>query len=234
MKEIVSIMNKILKEYISNVIFEELNSLSLDNVLKLPQEQMIPALQSMFPKLGEGHGRVVFDIGGDKVLKVARTLSGHANGLEQNQKEIKLYKKLNSIGFVTKIYKTDPNNIWIIGEKIIPFIAGGVENIIPSESLGNAEKLLQQYSGLYGDELEHVFNLLNVYEPDQILHPEKYPDIQEEIEEETDFGSDWRSLGFVEKAFKAIKMGINPEEILTFSNLGINNNNEVVLIDYGF
>lgn len=174
----------------------------------------------------KGGGRRVFDFGNNKVLKIAKTFKGFANGIEQNLNELKLYEKLNSINIVPVIYDFDSNGNWIVSEKVDT----------PFEHTNKNE--IYNLTDLYWDEMEIIFSDLmspnGPYTPDQLLHSENYPELSNEIEEQTDFGSDWRLNENIIKLFKAVEIGIGPEEILVPEHFGINSNGQLVIVDYGF
>jgi hypothetical protein len=221
-------MKNILKEYIKNItkdLLVESNSNGFDfetfKNLKTLQEQLEYCSKTL-SVVGEGGGRIVYDFDGTKVLKIAKASQGFANGIMQNKKELKLYVKLHAINAVPEIYNYDPKFKWILTEKV---------NVL---SEANREEI-QQYTDLYWDEMETVFyELFGLYTPEQILNPQKYPKVKDEIEEITDFGSDWRNNPNIQKLFKIIKAGVGNEEILVPSHLGIRSNGDLVLVDYGF
>ena len=217
------------KTLLKQLIKEELdlslsNSFDFDTFknLKTLQEQ-IEYCSKFLSVVGEGGGRIVFDFDTNKVLKVAKASTGYANGIEQNKKELKLYTKLHSINIVPEIYDYDAKFKWILTEKI---------NVLSFE---NRDEIFN-FTGLYWDEMEIVFyELFGLYTPEQILNPQKYPKLKDEIEDLTDFGSDWRTNKNVLKLFKAIKAGVGAEEILVPSHLGTKQgSDELVLVDYGF
>jgi hypothetical protein len=64
-------------------------------------------------------------------------------------------------------------------------------------------------------------------------YPEKYPELEDEILDETDFGNDWRNNPNIQKIFSAIKMGVGQEEVLVVPHYGTTVDNKLVLLDYG-
>lgn len=69
---------------------------------------------AMLPVLGRGSSRIVYDLGGDKVLKLAFNDAGIA----QNSLEARLTGRTP---FFAHVYDMSPKGWWIISEKITPF-----------------------------------------------------------------------------------------------------------------
>jgi len=216
-----------LKEYIKLIIERE-NIVGFDfnqfKQLKTLPEQYAYAKDNLNIVSDEGQGRTVFDLG-DKVLKVAKISNiKFANGVLQNKHELSKYKKLKEIDFVPTIYDYDQTGNWILSEKVSGF------------DLNDYERL-HQYTDLYWDEMELVFSDLlqprGPYTIDQMQYPEKYPELEDEILDETDFGNDWRNNPNIQKIFSAIKMGVGQEEVLVVPHYGTTVDNKLVLLDYG-
>lgn len=68
--------------------------------------------KSKLPQLGTGSSRTVFDLGNDKVLKLAK----NAKGIAQNGVEADGY--IQQSGVVAKVYDSDPEDLWIISDKV--------------------------------------------------------------------------------------------------------------------
>ncbi len=168
----------------------------------------------------EGGGRIVFDLG-DKVLKIARNNNNSfQGGVNQNKKEIQTYQKLKSLDMFPELYAFDPNGEWVIFEKVNTFSS-------------DDKNALEKYFGLYDEELERLFGWDAGHTPDEVIHPEKYPDKQEEIEEYLDFYDGWRENPYIKKIFALIEAGIHPEELLVRSHYGLTNDGRLVLVDFG-
>jgi len=64
-------------------------------------------------RIGSGSGRIVFDIDGDKVFKLAK----NQKGVAQNEAEINIGTDYYAQSIVTKVYEYADNYFWIIAEK---------------------------------------------------------------------------------------------------------------------
>jgi hypothetical protein len=68
--------------------------------------------KSKLPQLGTGSSRTVFDLGGDKVIKLAK----NAKGIAQNGVEADGY--VQQSGVTSTVYDSDPDDLWIIADKV--------------------------------------------------------------------------------------------------------------------
>lgn len=167
-----------------------------------------------------GGGRKVFSLGNNKVLKIAKANNQKFfGGFKQNKNEVEIYYKLKNIDFFPEMYDYAKDYSWIIFEKV---------NLIGTET-----DALQPYTDLYFEELEAIFGSRRKFTIDQIFFPEKYPELQDEIEEITDFGPDWKNNEYIKKMYILYTNGIHPEELLVPSHYGINKNGKLVLVDFG-
>lgn len=95
--------------------------MSYDQFLKLLEEldslpsfnQKIHFADQHLNRIGSGSGRIVYDIDGNKVLKLAK----NKKGIAQNQEEINIAGYHDNEDIITKIYEYDENGSWIVAEK---------------------------------------------------------------------------------------------------------------------
>lgn len=87
------------------------------------QEDSLIYAESLLPKMGgnfsgaggfAGSSRMAFDLGGDKVLKIAYNKAGYA----QNFFEARLSDQSH---LFTKVFDMHPSGMWIVSEKLRPF-----------------------------------------------------------------------------------------------------------------
>lgn len=211
-----------LLEALVSVLVERALNFDLQTFASLPLPKQHEYAKTHLVLIGEGGGRFVFDMSNGFVLKLAKTNVGFANGVLQNKNELKRYPALSKLGIVPQIETADTkNNQWIIMERV-----SVIEN----------DDDVVQLTDLYWNEMEHLFGLVadEVYTPDQVLNPEKYPELQEEVLEETDFGGPWRENPFTRALIKAVEFGLGPEEILVPSHLGQTQSGRPVIVDFGF
>ena len=70
-------------------------------------------LNNNLRRLGSGSGRIAYDLGDDKVIKLAKNIKGVA----QNEVEIGVGVYADDYSLFTKIYDHSDDNIWIVAEK---------------------------------------------------------------------------------------------------------------------
>jgi len=210
-------------------IKESSSSFSLNVFKELPtlEQQLAYATKTLTPISLEGGGRAVFDLGGNKVLKVSKTdslESGFMSGILQNKKEVLLSNKLKSSKLAPEVFDYSPDGHWVISEKV---------QLIDSE--GSKVEALYPYTGLYWKELDNILSFISdkEYTTDQLLHPEKYPELQDEIEEETDYGFAWRDNKNIINMFTLIDHGIHPLELNVTSHYGVDPEGNLVIVDLG-
>jgi hypothetical protein len=95
--------------------------MTYDNFLKLLDEfeeiqsftKKIEFANQYFQRIGSGSGRIVYDIDGTKVFKLAK----NAKGVAQNEAEINIGSYHDTHNIVTKVLESDNNGSWIISEK---------------------------------------------------------------------------------------------------------------------
>lgn len=97
------------RPYIANMTGKEFKRL----IDMLPNPESVQSVLNNFSKmLGRGSSREVFDLGPQKVLKVAFNRAG----LAQNHNEIEVWEDLHP--FVPKVYDYHPQGYWIEMEKV--------------------------------------------------------------------------------------------------------------------
>lgn len=212
-------------EAIENLLEQEMSSIfSMEKFKSLiPREQMEYALDTLQILSNEGGGRVVFDLGENKVLKVARDNKSYLNGVSQNKKELAQYPKLKQLNIVPEIFDYDKDNFnWIIAEKVSVF---------------STDKDFESQTGIFWDEMESLFRdngPITKFGVDKILNPESYPNETEEILNATDFGEEGVNHKLISALLKAVKNGLRQEEILVPSHFGLTKNGDVVIVDFGY
>jgi len=95
--------------------------MTYDNFLKLLDEfeeiqsfaKKIEFANQYFQRIGSGSGRIVYDIDGTKVFKLAK----NAKGVAQNEAEINIGSYHDTHNIVTKVLESNNNGSWIISEK---------------------------------------------------------------------------------------------------------------------
>lgn len=212
---------RLLKEFIS-LLVEDSATFNLKKFNSLPLSEKISYARKFLPLISEqGGGRIVFEFNSDLVLKIAKSNEGFADGISQNKKELEMHPRLSKLNIVPKIEAADRKKFeWILYEKV---------------EILNSKDDIQLFTDLYWDELEEIFGvLLDEFSPDQILNPHKYPDLQEAIEEETDYGSPWRKNKTTRALLKAVALGISSEELLVPTHYGVNKKGNLVIVDFGF
>lgn len=195
----------------------------MEKFVTLPLEQKIRyAANTLSLISAEGGGRIVFDLGNNKVLKIAKndrqTFQG---GINQNKKEVETYNKFKSLDFFPHLFDYDHNNFeWIVYEKVNTFSFG-------------QKDALEPFVGLHDDELEQIIGSRKQYTTDQIIHPEKYPKIEDQIEEDLEFYPGWRENEYIKKMFFLIEHGLHPEELAVRTHYGTTSDGKLVLVDFG-
>jgi len=166
-----------LKTLIANVLHEELTSVlesldtfSLEAMKQLESpEDMIAYAQTRLPKLGEGTTRAVFDLGGDKVIKISLTTN-----TSQNRNEIDFYTSPEwepERLFVAKIFEYDADKFrWLVSEKVTPINGSKKFAVLLRKVVGGAregfslKKLLKgkDLNGLKLELLQKAYQLTEV------------------------------------------------------------------------
>lgn len=211
------------KLYFDYIFLLENTSFSFEQFKSLSWPQNIEYAQTNLPLLSdEGGGRIVFDLGGNKILKVARNNNGSfQGGINQNKKEIDVYHKFNSLDFFPVIFDFDHDNFsWIVYEKVKTFKE-------------NQNDALEPHTGLHDDELETLFGGRAKYTVEQSIHPERYPELEEEIEEALEFYPGWRGNSTLKKIFFLIDHGLHPQELIVRTHYGTTSDGKLVLVDFG-
>lgn len=78
------------------------------------------------PKLGAGSSRIVYDLGNDKVLKLAK----NTKGIAQNEHEYDVSRSYDHLNVVPAVYDFDENYSWIVFDKIRPAKKSDIQQII--------------------------------------------------------------------------------------------------------
>ena len=114
-------------------------------------------------RIGSGSGRVVFDIDGQKVLKLAK----NAKGIAQNEQEENIGRYDDYSDIITKIFEASDNNEWLIVEKAKKVNETRIKQLTGIPSLLNLFFYLKNFElenkgrrGNFGIELE-IKNLLD-------------------------------------------------------------------------
>jgi hypothetical protein len=90
---------------------------------------------------GTGSSRQVFDIGNDRVLKLAKNKAGIA----QNTMEMRIQ---NSNPLFAKIFDVDKKGLWVIAEKITPFKSGEFEDFTEIPEIINEKEFINKFHKL--------------------------------------------------------------------------------------
>ena len=123
MEGIYSILYKFLESFSNHdlypIIMEGLDEITVNEPFDVKTFKTLPSFasrvkyaKSKLPQLGTGSSRIVFDLGNDRVLKLAK----NAKGIAQNGVESDGY--INQTGVVAKVYDSDPEDLWIISDKV--------------------------------------------------------------------------------------------------------------------
>jgi hypothetical protein len=102
-----------------------------------------------FVKIGEGNGRIIYEIPGTEfIIKVAKGGGGIFGGVNQNKTEITLKSNCLSDEYFTKIYDFDEENyFWIICEKVQTGLSSEqVLKLLIQNLKGSDEKLFELIS----------------------------------------------------------------------------------------
>lgn len=175
-----------------------------------PRRQLEYARQSL-PKIGHGSAREVFDLGGGRVLKVARTDTRTPEwAFLQNKAEVRAHDNQEIRSAFTKLYDFDPDEYsWIIAEKVTPFASDDEFESVFGFSSKQVPGIIKAYHWLKDKEdLDGII---------RYTLGDKTP---------TDAG-----IQMIEKAFRLTDKNFG--DIATFSNWGMSQDNIPVLVDYG-
>jgi len=108
-------------------------------------KERIKYAQKVWKKIGAGSGRIVFDIGDDKVCKLAK----NGKGIMQNisEKDISL---IEDYDFVAKVYNADLNGYWVKSEKAIKMKKSTFKQLTGFKFDEWSNTLLQKYRDKIG------------------------------------------------------------------------------------
>lgn len=133
--------NQTFKNYIKSIVQEEITLLeklrgtfdwntfkSLSSLDEMEQY----CLKTLGKPLGKGSSRIVFALSSNKVLKLAKNISGGDKGRAQNKLEVETFTNPKAKAVVAKIYDYDPAYNWIISEITRPFKS----SIKPEQAIG--------------------------------------------------------------------------------------------------
>jgi len=77
-------------------------------------------------KIGEGQGRVVYKLGGGKVLKMAK----NPGGIGQNEAESHVCSSASVVtNLFPKVFEVSPNNFWLVTEEASPMTPEAFEKL---------------------------------------------------------------------------------------------------------
>lgn len=93
------------------------------------------------PKIGVGSGRIVFDIDGEKVLKLAK----NQKGVAQNETESGAGYYRDTQHIVTEIFESADNNTWLISEKAKKVNEKRIKELTGIPSLNDLFYFLRNY-----------------------------------------------------------------------------------------
>lgn len=159
--------------------------------------------------LNRGSSRVVFGVGGGKVLKVAV----NAQGVAQNQAELEGYLKMKKTGFVAQVFKSDPEGRWLIMERVLP-----------------SDRMFDRFIELRWDHLMNTEIMDNMDD-----HPADLTDVLELSQEEWD---NLTKLGVMSPTQRKFLQVLKDNSLLNMDSLspdhwGLNRHNNLVMIDFG-
>ena len=123
--------------------------MTYDNFLKLLDEfekiqsftKKIEFANQNFQRIGSGSGRIVYDIDGTKVFKLAK----NAKGVAQNEAEINIGSYNDTHNIVTKVLESDNNGSWIISEKAKKVNEGRIKQLTGIPSLNELFYFLRNH-----------------------------------------------------------------------------------------
>ena len=93
------------EEFKTNFLPEFLNIKSFAGKIKFAKEHLT--------QIGSGTGRVVYDIDGEKVLKLAK----NPKGIAQNEAEANAGRYPDTHSIVTEVFEESDDSEWLISEK---------------------------------------------------------------------------------------------------------------------
>lgn len=113
--ELIAIKLSIYRYIIFSMTYTEFVQNFINNILKIKSfsGRVDYAKQHLGNPIGSGSGRIVFDIDGDKVLKLAK----NAKGVAQNNAEASTGRYADTHHIVTKVIDSADDDSWVISEK---------------------------------------------------------------------------------------------------------------------
>jgi hypothetical protein len=219
-------MNKLLKEFIKEIILQEFRSSFKINDFKKIQnarDRNFYASQHL-PFLGKGSSRVVYALPNTKyVLKLARNMAGKS----QNEAEVELITKPGIKKLAADIYDFDKDYYWLISETVREFKneREAISRInLPNQIIGkNGEKLTVAFEIW----IELAFAIANDNNEIEILRTFKN-DFPDEL-------SKFLINPWAKDVINFFKETNQPFGDLTaVSHWGITGNGRIVILDYGY
>jgi hypothetical protein len=176
---------------------------------------IINLCEKIFPiKLGEGTTRIVYQLDDNNIIKIAKNI----HGLQQNEYEYLAYQKFNQFNALRKIYYMDLNKNYLIGENINTINIKQFYNLFNI----NYKEFIDNFAYLYHSKLNpkticnNKIIINNHFNPNQDYINLIY--------------SKFNNLIELFKVFKPLQL----REILDIDNIGIDKNNNLTIIDYGW
>ncbi len=170
---------------------------------------IINLCEKLFPiKLGEGTTRIVYQLDDNNIIKIAKNI----HGLQQNEYEYLAYQKFNQFNALRKIYYMDLNKNYLIGENINTINIKQFYNLFNI----NYKEFIDNFAYLYHFKLNPKSICNNSFNPNQHNINLIY--------------SKFNNLIELFKTFQPLQL----REILDIDNIGIDKNNNLTIIDYGW
>lgn len=176
--------------------------------------QIINSCDKLFQtKLGEGTSRIVYQLDDNNIIKIAKNIQG----LQQNEYEYLAYQKFNQFNVLRKISYIDLNKNYLIGENINTISIKQFYHLFNI----NYKEFIDNFAYLYHYKLNPKSTCNN-----KIIKNNFNPN-QDNINL---IYSKFNNLIELFKVFKPQQL----REILDINNIGIDKNNNLSIIDYGW
>lgn len=194
-----------------------------------------------FKKLGEGEGRIVFDLGNNKVVKIARDRTG----INQNKNEYLTYEALSSNDLediVPEVYWSDHKYRYLISEFAMPISESdfGSKTGISWEMFEyELEDLHRAYErNLFDPEQDNTINLSDLSSGESFSSRDEYEEWRTD-EDGTLITNEEDNIKEVTEFEKKILYAMSHGDLLIgdllrIDQYGLTNDGRVVLVDTGF
>lgn len=205
---------------------------SMETFMSLPNKTQSHKYASQhLTKIGSGSARTVYDIDGEKVLKIAKKSGDYNVGTSQNKKEIDLSAELSDSNiFIPKIFDYDEKSFkWLEMEKGTPF----------KKSKADYEKFKQitgldfKYLEIYGENLDDRAFKKKIAKYEKISL-EDATDIVYNLWDNNEFFYDWidmiRNYDLMPDNERALG---DYYQINHYGTINRNGKEEVILLDFG-